>query len=343
MNLFPQFLFQVAALLGGLVVAPGLAVEAPLTAGKPVVLAGTHGRFDFLGIDPVRKRLLAAHTGNESLDIIDLDSGALIKAIPVGAAQGTAADPQHYYASVSKPAQLVVVDAGKLEVVGKVPLSGPADVMAFNPQTGLAYVCHDDAKEVWVVNPAQKKVIATIDLPSDSPEDLAFDPAFHRLYQNLKTASQVAVIDPETKKVIALWPVAPAQSPHGMAVVHLEDAVKTQSGTGDFALYGIAVVGGNGKLVVLDLKDGRVAGSCDVAERVDQIAYDPGLNRVYCASGAGKISVVQIAAGKLSSLGDVPSSEGAHSIAVDPKTHTVWIVYAKGETSIVQPFTPPAQ
>ena len=50
---------------------PGRAVD--LLAGKPLVLTGTHGRFDFLAIDVEGRRLLAAHTGNGSLDIIDID------------------------------------------------------------------------------------------------------------------------------------------------------------------------------------------------------------------------------------------------------------------------------
>ena len=39
-------------------------------------------------------------------------------------------------------------------------------------------------------------------------------------------------------------------------------------------------------------------------------------------------------------LGDVADASGCHSIVVHPKTHVVWIAYAKGEESFVQPFTP---
>ena len=43
---------------------------------------------------------------------------------------------------------------------------------------------------------------------------------------------------------------------------------------------------------------------------------------------------------KLVPAGEVASSDGARSIALDAKTHTVWIAYAKGEVGVVQPFTP---
>ena len=50
-----------ALLLAGAL--PGRAAEL-LEAGKPLVLAGTYGRFDFLALDVEGRRLLAAHTGN---------------------------------------------------------------------------------------------------------------------------------------------------------------------------------------------------------------------------------------------------------------------------------------
>ena len=311
-----------------LLLAFGISLHAapPLEAGKPVVLTGTKGRFDFLSIDPARRRLLAAHTGNSSLDVIDLDKRALIKSVETGAAQGSAVDAKggRYFASVSKPPQMVIIDAEKLEVTGKVPLPGEADVMAFNGASGLAYVCHDEAKEVWVIDPAQKKIVATIELPAAAPEDIAFDDSFQHLFQNVKNGNSVALIDPSTNKVTASWPTAPATGPHGMAIVTEFNA--------------ILVVGGNGKLVLMSQKDGHVISSVDVPGRVDQMAYDVTLHRAYCASGTGKIGIVKVEADKLTSLGDAPSENGAHSIAVDPKTHTVWIAYAKGESSIVQPF-----
>jgi hypothetical protein len=48
---------------------------------------------------------------------------------------------------------------------------------------------------------------------------------------------------------------------------------------------------------------------------------------------------MQDAAGKLTALGDVPDETGTGDIVVDPKTHTVWIAYAKGSQCFVQPFT----
>lgn len=310
-------------------VAPSSRAADLLTAGTPIVVPEAHGRFDFLAVDLEGRRLLAAHTGNASLDVVDLDHQEIVKVIPTGNAQASAVDARgkRYFVATSKPPQLVIVDSAKLEVTGKVPLDGPADLVACNAKTGQAYVDHDDGKEIWVVDPAEQKVAATVALPSDSPEDLGFDYSWQRLFQAMKTGSIIAVIDVASGKVTETWPTAPAQAPHGMAMLPEIDA--------------LLVAGGNGKLVLMSQKDGHVLASTDIPPKVDQIAYDRDLHQVYCASGTGKIAIVKLDDGKLTPLGEVASSQGCHSIAVDPKTHTVWVAYAKGDSSVIQPFTLP--
>ena len=193
-----------------------------MSPGEPILLEKTQGRFDFLRIDPVKRRLLLAHTANKSLDVVDLE---------------------HKY-----------------------------------------------------------------------------------LFQVLKDANLVAVIDPSDNKVLESWPTAPAASPHGLSLV-------LDSGS-------LLVAGGNGKLVLIDRSTGKVRASADIAPRVDEMAYDPELHQAYCASGQGKISVVGVSGDKLTSLGEAASMPGLHSIAVDPKTHLVWIAYSKDDLAFAQPFVP---
>jgi hypothetical protein len=87
-----------------LLIIPRLASAADsLTPGDPVELTGTHGKFDFIKIDSANNRLLACHTGNGSLDVIDVITSKLIKSTPTGNAQGVAIDSENnrYFVSVS--------------------------------------------------------------------------------------------------------------------------------------------------------------------------------------------------------------------------------------------------
>ncbi|MDB6022026.1 MAG: hypothetical protein JWQ04_1883, partial [Pedosphaera sp.] len=257
----------------------------------------------------------------------DLDSNKLLKSVSTGAAQDSAIDTKggRYFASVSAPPRMAIVDSDKLEMTGEVPLPGPADLLAFNSDNGMVYVCNDDEPEIWVIDPQAKKIISTIKLPGKGMEDLAFEPSHKLLYQVMKEANAVAVIDVAGNKVLNTWPTGPATSPHGMALV--PDT--------DFML----VAGGGGKLALLNRTSGKIVASADIAPKVDEMTYDPGLHRAYCASGTGKISIVGLEDGKLATLGEAPGAAGCHSIVVDPKTHTVWIAFSKGDQSFAQPFT----
>ena len=99
---------------------------------------------------------------------------------------------------------------------------------------------------------------------------------------------------------------------------------------------------GDSMVKVIDLSSRTIVATLHTGgtKRADEMAYDPGLHTAYCASGQGKISVVRVAADKLTAVGDVPTTAGLKSIAVDTKTHSVWTAYAKGDQSFVQPFTP---
>jgi hypothetical protein len=134
------------------------------------------------------------------------------------------------------------------------------------------------------------------------------------------------VIDPSNNKVLGTWFTAPATNPHGMALVPDSET--------------LLVAGGSGKLALINRSSGKILASEDIAPRVDEMAYDPGLHMAYCASAQGKISVVSVAADRLTALGDVPTAPGLKSIVVDTKTHTVWTAYAKGDQSFVQAFAP---
>lgn len=59
-------------------------------------LPGPTGAFDFMACDPTADRILAAHRGASTLEILDLTTGKPLAAVNVGAAQGVAVDAIGY-------------------------------------------------------------------------------------------------------------------------------------------------------------------------------------------------------------------------------------------------------
>jgi hypothetical protein len=100
------------------------------------------------------------------------------------------------------------------------------------------------------------------------------------------------------------------------------------------------VAGGNGKLVGIDLKTGRVVAAADIAATVDQAAFDPKAGRIYCA-GASALSVVAVNDRGLTWLGDIPTNATARNVAVDHATGDVWTTYTDGKDSFAKSWKLP--
>jgi YVTN family beta-propeller protein len=299
---------------------------APLTPGASIELQHSSGKFDFLRVDPKRRRLLAAHEHDGTADYFDLQKNALITRLKVGGAVDTAvdADSKFYYVSVQEAERVAVVDAATLKEVGSIKTPGPTDAILYEPKNHMVYVTHDDGSDVWVIDPAASKVVATIVIPG-VPEFMVYDEAADRIYLNIKTKDSVAVIDPATNKVVSQWPTAPATQPHGLAL--------------DAANHRLFSAGGNAKLVAIDTKTGSSTGSIDIVAKVDQIALDSAGGLLYCA-GAGEMSVLQDTGGNLTSLGELTTAATARNVAVDPVSRAVWSTFTDGQSSFAKSWIP---
>jgi DNA-binding beta-propeller fold protein YncE len=293
-------------------VHPGVSIEIP----------ASKGRFDILRIDEKRHRLLAAHESDGTADYFDLAGGKLIARVKVGAAVDHAvdADSKYYYISVQEEKRVTVLDAATLKEVKSISLAGPPDAILYEPKNHLVYVTHDDGANVWVIDPRSDKVVASIEVPG-APEFMEYDGSADRIYLNIKSADTVAVIDPNTNRTVAKWPTAPATNPHGLAF--------------DSAHHRLFTAGANGKLSVLDTGTGHLVTSVNIADRVDQIAFDPKNELLYCA-GTNKMSVLRVSAGGVAEAGDFATAPSARNVAVDAQTGAIWSTYTDGKSSFAK-------
>jgi DNA-binding beta-propeller fold protein YncE len=226
--------------------------------------------------------------------------------------------------SVQEDKRVAVLDAQTLKEVKSIKVDGPTDAIIFEPKNHMIYVTHDEGANVWVIDPVAGKVVASIAVPG-VPEFMVYDESTDRIYLNIKSADKVAVIDPATNKTIAEWGTAPASQPHGLAL--------------DSANHRVFSAGGNGKLSVIDTTSGKVTGSVDIVAKVDQIAFDPVKQFVYCA-GADKMSVVSTAGASVVTVGELNTAATAKNVAIDPQTHAVWTTYTDGKSSFARSWLP---
>ena len=82
-------------------------------------------------------------------------------------------------------------------------------------------------------------------------------------------------------------------------------------------------------MAVVDAASGRALGSAPIGAGVDAAAYDPGSGLAFASCGEGNLTVVRTgASGAPEVVQSVPTRRGARTMALDTRTHRVYLVTA---------------
>ncbi len=236
-------------------------------------------------------------------------------------AHGVAIDPALGLAFVSRSGvnTVEVFDPAKMSTVRSIPVADDPDaiiyVPAFNSIPAMIYVAHGEAKTATLIDPVGQVVLATIALGGKA-EFPVFDSSSGLLFQNLEDTNEVVALNLGTRAVVGRWPLAGCEGPSGLAI----DGVKNRL---------IVACGGNSVAVIFDISKHIVTASYPVGKHPDTIAYDRRLQRAYSAGAFGQLTVMQGKPDGTFRLADtIRTHLGAHTLAVDPITHRVYVGYA---------------
>jgi DNA-binding beta-propeller fold protein YncE len=234
-----------------------------------------------------------------------------------GATHGIALLPEANVAFITRSEDntVDVFDPRSLQRLQSIPVADDADAILYVPSVKLVYIANGDAKLATLIDPVKRAPVGTIPLPG-KPEFPALDPQTELLYQNLEDINTIAAIDLGKRSVVGQWSLAPCEGPSGMAIDSEQRRV-------------FAVCSANSKLVVFDLETHRVITSLKIGGGPDSVVFDPTLHRIYSAGKAGKLTVIQQdGPNAYRVLDEIRTHYGAHTLAVDPVSHKVFVAYA---------------
>jgi DNA-binding beta-propeller fold protein YncE len=297
----------------------------PFVPPQAVETTAKHG-FDYVTVDPLRRRVYAAHGGDSSLLIVDADTGKVLGQVKVGPMAGVAVDPEtgHVYTGDGDDKAVSEVDPTTMKEVHRVDVAGPVDAIAYDPANHRIYADEDDGTHLFVIDAQTFKQVASIILPGHKPEFLAIDPATHEVYQNIATDSEIAVIDPKTLTVGRTIPTPELTNNHPLQF--------------DEANRQLLVAGENNVLSVYTTY-GKKVSTTAMPGRVDQCNLDQQRQLLACAAN-GSIALYSVqrnAAPKL--VAQQPVNPRMHTLAIDPKTGRIWAVWGTPDGDFVQGFT----
>jgi DNA-binding beta-propeller fold protein YncE len=296
----------------------------PFIPPQTVPSGARHG-FDYVAVDAQRRRVYAAHGGNDSLLIVNADSGKVLGQVRVGPMAGVAVNAQtgHVYTGDGDDNALSEVDPVSMKEVHRVNVAGPVDAIAYDAKLHRIYGDEDDGTRIFVIDSRTFKQIGAVNLPGHKPEYIQIDPQTHEVYQNIATDSEIAVIDPKTLKVTRTIETPDIKNNHPLQF----DATNRT-----------LIVGGTGILSVYDLNGKRV-GTTSIPQRVDQCDFDQQRRLLACAANSS-IALYEIPAKgspALKALRHVGTR--MHTNAFDTKTGRIWAVWGSPQGDFVQAFT----
>ena len=269
--------------------------------------------FDYITFDPGSRRVYLAH-GTE-IEVLDADRGTIVGAITgLKRDHGVALIPDlgRGFISDGAAALAVIFDLKTLKTIGQVKVDQDADSVLYDPVSKHVFVFSGESNSATVIDPVKETVIARLPL-GGAPEQAVAD-GKGMIYNNLEDKNEVIALNSRTLQIKARWPVAPAGRPVSIAMDRQHRRL---------------FIGGRDpqSLVVLDADNGKiVAGPFPIGARVDTSVYDPETGIVANSTGDGAIHIFhEDSPDKLSVVETVKTEFGAKTMAIDPKTHNLYV------------------
>jgi DNA-binding beta-propeller fold protein YncE len=157
-------------------------------------------------------------------------------------------------------------------------------------------------------------VFTTIEL-SGKPE-FAVSDNNGRIYVNIVDKNLISVIYVKEMKVGQNWNISPGEEASGLAI--------------DNTTHRLFAGCSNKLMVVVNAENGRVVTTLPIGEHCDGVKFDSGNHRAYSSNGEGTLTVVQEKPGdKFEVLENLTTQPGARTLAVDSKTHHVYLSTAQ--------------
>jgi DNA-binding beta-propeller fold protein YncE len=292
----------------------------PLTAAdenyhllKKVVLGG-EGFWDYLICDSAARRVYISR--GPHVMVVDADSYAVVGDIPgTDGVHGIALAPEfgRGFTSNGRANAVTIFDLKTLKVLGTVPTGDGPDAIVYDPASKRVFTLNGHGGDATAIDAASGKPAGTVPL-GGKPEFAAADGQGH-IYNNLEDKSELLQIDSQKLTVTARWPLAPCEEPSGLAI--------------DIKHRRLFVGCHNQMMAVVDADSGKVLATPAIGEGVDANAFDPGTQLAFSSNGDGTLTVVhEDSPEKFSPVASVPTERGARTMALDLKTHHIFLVTA---------------
>jgi YVTN family beta-propeller protein len=276
---------------------------------------GGEGGWDYLTFDAKARRLYVSHATH--VVVVDADTGAVVGDIPdTPGVHGIAVvdEAGKGYVSNGRASTVTVFDLKTLKVLKQIPVGKNPDAIIYDDASKRVFTMNGASSDATAIDVKTDAVAGTVAL-GGKPEFAVTDERGN-VFVNIEDKSAIVEFDSRRLAVVADWPVGPAEEPSGLAF--------------DRKHRRLFSVGSNRLLAVVNADTGKVLTTVPIGSGVDAAAFDPETGLVFSSNGEGTLTVVhEDSPDKYSVVENVTTRRGARTMALDPKTHRIYLVTAE--------------
>ena len=276
---------------------------------------GGEGGWDYLAVDSAARRLYVSRGSH--VMVVDIDSDTLVGDIPnTPGVHGIALAPEFNrgFTSNGKADTATIFDLKSLAVLGEVKTGNNPDAILYDPASKMVFTFNGRSGDATAFEAKTGSVTATIPL-GGKPEYAATDGA-GKVYVNIEDKNEVVELDTLKLAVARRFDIKPCDEPSGIGL----DSAK------HFVFSGCH----NKMMTVLDANTGKVITTVPIGAGVDGNGFDQGNGYAFSANGEGTLTVAkQSGEGTFAVAQTVTTQSSARTMAIDPKTHNIYLPAAE--------------
>jgi hypothetical protein len=297
--------------------------QAPGASGYRVIKTvpvGGEGFWDYLSVDSEGRRLYISR--GTHVQVMDIDSYSLVGDIPD--TQGVhgialARELGRGFTSNGRADTVTIFDLKTLKTIGTVKAGTNPDCIVYDGVTKRVFTMNGRSNNATAITASDGTVAGTLEL-GGRPEFAVAD-GKGSIYVNIEDKSELVQFDAQNLNVLNRWPLAPCEEPSGLAI--------------DQANRRLFAGCHNQMMAVVDADTGKVIATPAIGQGVDANRFDPETKYAFSSNGDGTLTVVhEDSPDKFTVVDNVPTKRSARTMALDLKTHDIFLSAAD--------FEPPA-
>ena len=209
---------------------------------------------------------------------------------------------------------VVIFDLKSQSVLQKVPAGKNPDGILYDPYSKRVFAFNGRSNDTTAIDAATGKVAGTVAL--DGKPEFPVSDGKGDVYVNIEDKSEIAQLDPQALKVKNTWPLSPCEEPSGLAI--------------DATARRMFSVCSNKRMAVVNADTGQVITTVAIGEGPDAAGYDAASKLVFSSNGEGTLTIVkEDTVDKYTVLANIPTEKSARTMALDPKTHKIYLSAAQ--------------